>query len=309
MRDGAFLVRLSLREDGEFQLQDFDYLEPADTSLWRVSGGGRELLLGGVLHALTRSSYPLPMGYEQAYLNSEVLVLDIDNVGEVFAPDVDAYLRAASAANEPPLRERLDGGVYRNLELHLEDLGLPLRLVEDWRLPFVADLLYNLALEEMGYRWPGVAHWYGRRALLEDRPIMLLQTLAQRRDLLLEAYAEANPDALVGGGLEAIHGGAIRCAAGGTKPRMAAAPGSHARHPGSGAGAGRRRAPDRRGGAAAAAGGAGLQRGVLLITCPAFYPSGRKPSKNGRIRAPCWKPTGLVPEPSTLPPFRKRRPA
>ena len=52
----------------------------ADTSVWRVSSGSNSLYLGGTVHLLRPSDYPLPGEYEEAYLDSEELYFETDIV-------------------------------------------------------------------------------------------------------------------------------------------------------------------------------------------------------------------------------------
>ena len=38
----------------------------AETSVWRVSNGDSELFIGGTIHVLSATDYPLPIEFEQA---------------------------------------------------------------------------------------------------------------------------------------------------------------------------------------------------------------------------------------------------
>lgn len=46
----------------------------AETSLWRVSKGESELFIGGTIHLLGASDYPLPKEFEAAYKKADMLV-------------------------------------------------------------------------------------------------------------------------------------------------------------------------------------------------------------------------------------------
>ena len=48
----------------------------ADTSLYEVSKGAQKIYLGGTIHVLRASDYPLPAEFEQAYEKSDVVVLE-----------------------------------------------------------------------------------------------------------------------------------------------------------------------------------------------------------------------------------------
>jgi uncharacterized protein len=48
----------------------------AETSVWKVTKGDNYLYLGGTLHLLPESAFPLPAELEQAYNDSDHLVQD-----------------------------------------------------------------------------------------------------------------------------------------------------------------------------------------------------------------------------------------
>jgi len=50
----------------------------ADSSVWKITSGENTVYLGGTVHLLRPSDYPLPEEYEQAYQESAVLVFETD---------------------------------------------------------------------------------------------------------------------------------------------------------------------------------------------------------------------------------------
>ena len=50
----------------------------ADSSVWAISSSGNTLYLGGTIHMLRPSDYPLPEEYEQAYQDSSGLFSRLD---------------------------------------------------------------------------------------------------------------------------------------------------------------------------------------------------------------------------------------
>ena len=50
----------------------------AETSLWRVSKGANELYIGGTVHVLSASDYPLPKAYDVAFNKATKLVFETD---------------------------------------------------------------------------------------------------------------------------------------------------------------------------------------------------------------------------------------
>jgi len=50
----------------------------AETSLWRVSNGTNALFIGGTVHVLSKTDYPLPAAFDAAYKESSKLVFETD---------------------------------------------------------------------------------------------------------------------------------------------------------------------------------------------------------------------------------------
>ncbi len=50
----------------------------AKTSMWQVSNGTHSLFLGGTIHMLNQTDFPLPDEFDWAYRSADVLVLETD---------------------------------------------------------------------------------------------------------------------------------------------------------------------------------------------------------------------------------------
>ena len=61
-----------------FMLAVISGLANAETSLFEITKGDQKLYLGGTIHLLRNSDFPLPDEFEQAYEHSQKLVLETD---------------------------------------------------------------------------------------------------------------------------------------------------------------------------------------------------------------------------------------
>ena len=50
----------------------------AESPVWKVTNGEEHLYLGGTIHLLGQSDYPLPAGFEHAYRAAEKIVFETD---------------------------------------------------------------------------------------------------------------------------------------------------------------------------------------------------------------------------------------
>ena len=56
----------------------FAFSAQAEAPLWKIENGGKHLFIGGTIHLLTPSDYPLPAAFEVAYKQSAKVVLETD---------------------------------------------------------------------------------------------------------------------------------------------------------------------------------------------------------------------------------------
>lgn len=83
--DDIYDVRLQFDvETARFTMLSADYNRRGETSLWRVSNGERELFLGGTIHILRDSDFPLPLSFLEAYQQADTVVFET-NPDEFFA--------------------------------------------------------------------------------------------------------------------------------------------------------------------------------------------------------------------------------
>ena len=73
-------------------------LAHADTSVWKVTKGEQSLFIGGTLHVLAPSDYPLPDSYSESYLQAQTLVFETD-LSALSTPDLQ--LRMLSVLTYP----------------------------------------------------------------------------------------------------------------------------------------------------------------------------------------------------------------
>ena len=95
-------------------------------SVFKVSNGENTLYIGGTLHLLSESDYPLPDAYNTAYQQSETLVFETDLDAletQAFAQSMMDKLTYTSGNS---LADELSEKTIANLSAHMEARGLSL---------------------------------------------------------------------------------------------------------------------------------------------------------------------------------------
>ena len=209
-RDATFLITLEHRSDTTFYIESFDFQGPATTSIWRISNGDSEILLAGSINLLAAKGLnTYPLGFEYAFQDADLLLIDQDNVSAPFAPNPQEYLDSAQRSDGSELADGLASGTFNQLDVYLEDIGIEYLFIADWSAGFVSNLLYHFSLFEAGFSSPGPVVHYGQRGLVQGKPVWYLETMAATYDLIDERYALVNEDLLLQARFESMSSGQL----------------------------------------------------------------------------------------------------
>lgn len=163
----------------------------ADTSVWRVSSGTNTLYLGGTVHLLRPSDYPLPEEYEQAYADSQELYFETD-ISAMNDLSVQAQmLQQLTYTDGRSLATVLNEEAYQALTDYTNNVGLPLTMLESFKPGMIISTLQVLEFQKLGFTPQGVDAYFNTRAMGEAKNIGALETL-QEQIGFLAAMGEGN---------------------------------------------------------------------------------------------------------------------
>ena len=105
----------------------------ADTSVWVITSGNNTVYLGGTVHLLRPTDYPLPEEYEQAYQASSEIYFETD-ISAMTDFSVQAQmLQQLSYDGDRTLKTVLNTEAYTALSAYADKLGLPLMMLEKFK--------------------------------------------------------------------------------------------------------------------------------------------------------------------------------
>ncbi|MCK5197263.1 MAG: TraB/GumN family protein, partial [Spirochaetales bacterium] len=109
-----------------------------ETSVWKISNDGKQLFIGGTIHVLSEDDYPLPVEFEQAYEQSEIIVFETD-MQNLNSPEVQqAMISAVTYKGDRNLQQDLSEETYQMLGLYLMNLGIPETALNSFKPGMVA---------------------------------------------------------------------------------------------------------------------------------------------------------------------------
>lgn len=168
----------------------------AESPIWQVSKGNDFLYIGGTVHVLSNSDYPLPPAFEEAYNNSKSIILEAD-LKRMKSPKVQALVASSMKYSDgSTLEQHLKPETYQALAEYLEPLGIPIVTFEDFKPSLVSMMLTMMELKNLGISGAGVDMFYNSKAEQDEKTIGKLETVEQQISFLAK-MGEGDPDEFI----------------------------------------------------------------------------------------------------------------
>lgn len=152
----------------------------ADTSVWEVTSASNTIYLGGTVHLLRPSDYPLPEEYEQAYQASSEIYFETD-LNSLNDLSVQAQmLQQLTYNDERTLKTVLNQEAYAALSDYAATIGLPMMLMEKFKPGMVVSMLQILEFQRIGFTPQGVDTYFNTRAIRDAKSLGQLETVQEQ---------------------------------------------------------------------------------------------------------------------------------
>ena len=157
----------------------------AESSVWKISSDKHSLYLGGTCHVLRPSDYPLPKEFDEAFENSDLLVLETDMVA-MANPDLQVQLLLkGQLPDNKTLKDVLSEDSYNSITAWAKELGFPLFSINRLRPTLVIVSLLSLEFQRMGISSTGVDQYYSDRAVADGKKMDHFETPEEQIDFIL----------------------------------------------------------------------------------------------------------------------------
>ena len=149
----------------------------AGTSVWTVEKDGNRLFIGGTVHLLTASDYPLPPAYEKAYNGSVKVVLET-NMQKLQSPEFQAILmRELSYSDGRNLEQVVNQDTYAALEQFFSKRGIPMAGIIGFKPGMVSIMMTMVELQRLGLAGIGVDAYYSTKSINDQKKLGQLETV------------------------------------------------------------------------------------------------------------------------------------
>lgn len=168
----------------------------AESAVWRISNEVSELYLGGTIHVLSRSDYPLPEEFEQAYQQADTVVLETDVMAMAQTRFQQRLLQQVMYREGGRLEDNLAPETYRQLEAFVAERGLSMASIDLYKPSMVTILLTMNELQRLGMGETGVDSFFSYRAVQDGKPVAELESLEFQLNLIA-GMGSGHEDAMI----------------------------------------------------------------------------------------------------------------
>lgn len=168
----------------------------AGAPVWKVVKGEHQLFIGGTLHVLSKSDYPLPVAFENAYRQSAIVVFEAD-MQKLQSAEFQQLLQSRVVYTDGRnLKTVLGKATYQALEQHMTSRGLPIANFQPLKPGMLAITLTLLELQRLGLTGTGVDEFFSLKAANDRKTTGQLET-AEEQLAFLSSFGDGREDDLI----------------------------------------------------------------------------------------------------------------
>jgi uncharacterized protein YbaP (TraB family) len=175
----------------------------ATSSVWKVSKGNNHIFIGGTVHLLPPSAFPLPSEFDMAYKKSDSIVL------ETKLPDASdtgfqmKMMQQMAYGNGKTIGDFLSKRTMKQLSQHISALGVDLAMFEGFKPGFLVTMLSLLEAKKSGLSGDGVDIFYSKQATIDKKPIEYFES-AEFQINMIANMGKDNEDKFIKSNLEQL---------------------------------------------------------------------------------------------------------
>jgi len=167
------------------------------TSLWKCTSGRNTAYLLGSIHFLKKENYPLPAVMEKVLTEADTVVFEMDMAAAGSGNDSQLFLSKGMYPPGRTLSEAVHRDTYELLRKKSGQMGLEIKLLNNFRPWFVTLTLLSLKLKESGFDPDyGIDRYFQVKAAKLHKKIVALETMTEQIDIFA-GLSDRDQEALI----------------------------------------------------------------------------------------------------------------
>ena len=156
----------------------------AETSLWKVQKNSFTVYIGGTIHVLRNSDYPLPKEFYKAYEDSDIVVFETD-LEKFNSPEIQQLLmKKVIYTDGLSLKKVLSSETYDFLKNYCDEVGIPVFSLNHLKPSIIVLTLLVLELKKMGIDQKGVDLYFYQQATTDGKNKEALETVKEQIEFI-----------------------------------------------------------------------------------------------------------------------------
>jgi uncharacterized protein len=176
----------------------------AQSSVWKVTRGDHVVYLGGTVHVLRATDFPLPAEFDVAYGAAEELWFEVDFAELQSAAAIGLLLRNGVLPEGETLETRVSSDAWSALADYCTQSGLSLATMGRFKPGVLMMNIQMFEVTKLGLHQQGVEMHYAQQATIDQKPTRGLETIAEQFGFV-ESLGEKDPSGLILQTLRDLH--------------------------------------------------------------------------------------------------------
>ena len=168
----------------------------AQSSVWKISKKGNTTYIAGSVHILTEDDYPLPVEFDRAYAQAELMVFEAD-LAKMEDPAFAQKMMAMSMyKDDRTLQSVLSEDTYIKLKEEATKINLPIEQLDKFKPSIVLLMVTVTKMQQMGMNTDGVDKYFLTKALNDSLRLEFFETPNEQLNMI-SGMGEGNEDQFV----------------------------------------------------------------------------------------------------------------
>jgi len=161
------------------------YEDTGSSPVWRISKNGNVLYLGGSIHVLRDSDFPLPPEFDYAFSHSDELVLEADT-DQMEDEEIVNYIQFNMIYwDGRTLESELSPQAYQLLAAEFFNYGISIDDLSILKPSMAVNVLSMFQIDEYGFTEEGVDFIYLNKARNKGMPVGYLESVESQIDMII----------------------------------------------------------------------------------------------------------------------------
>jgi uncharacterized protein YbaP (TraB family) len=176
----------------------------AETSLWRIQNDSSTLYLGGTIHVLRSSDYPLPKEFHKAYEDAAAVIFETD-LGKFNRLETQQILMSKGMYKDGlSLKKVLSSQAYNYLKKYCDEAGIPIASLNQLKPPIIVLMLLALELKKIGIDHKGIDLYFYQKATADGKKKAGLETVDKQIEFIT-SMGEGNENDFIVHSIRDLH--------------------------------------------------------------------------------------------------------